>query len=67
MLRRILEGSGPKEYRFVLGYAGWAPGQLEDEIARGSWWDVEADPALVFHTDVASIWQQAIDRRGIDL
>jgi putative transcriptional regulator len=67
MLRRILEGSGPKDFRFVLGYAGWAPGQLEAEIARGSWWDVEADPALVFQTDIASIWQRAIDRRGVDL
>ncbi len=67
MLRRIIEGSGPKEFRFVLGYAGWAPGQLESEIARGSWWDVEADPSLVFDADIASIWQQAIDRRGIDL
>ncbi len=67
MLRRILEGSGPKDFRFVLGYAGWAPGQLESEIARGSWWDVEADPALVFDADIASIWRQAIQRRGIDL
>ena len=67
MLRRILEGSGPKDFRFVLGYAGWAPGQLESEIARGSWWDVEADPALVFDADIASIWRQAIERRGIDL
>ncbi len=67
MLRRILEGSGPKDFRFVLGYAGWAPGQLESEIARGSWWDVEADPALVFDADIASIWRQAIERRGVDL
>ncbi len=67
MLRRILEGSGPKDFRFVLGYAGWAPGQLESEIDRGSWWDVEADPALVFDADIASIWRQAIDLRGIDL
>lgn len=67
MLRRIIEGSGPKDFRFVLGYAGWAPGQLEAEIAHGSWWDVEADPALVFQTDIASIWQRAIHRRGVDL
>ncbi len=67
MLRRIIDGSGPKDFRLVLGYAGWAPGQLEAEIARGSWWDVEADPALVFGADVATIWQRAIDRRGVDL
>ena len=67
MLRRILEGSGPKDFRFVLGYAGWAPGQLEAEIARGSWWDVEADPGLVFDAEVARIWQRAIDLRGVDL
>ncbi len=67
MLRRILEGSGPKDFRFVLGYAGWAPGQLEAEIARGSWWDVEADPALVFDAEVGTIWQRAIDLRGVDL
>lgn len=67
MLRRILEGSGPKDFRFILGYAGWAPGQLEDEIARGSWWHVEADPALVFDADATTIWQRAIDLRGVDL
>ena len=67
MLRRILDGSGPKDFRFILGYAGWAPGQLEDEIARGSWWHVEADPALVFDADATTIWQRAIDLRGVDL
>lgn len=67
MLRRILEGGGPKDFRFILGYAGWGPGQLEAEIARGTWWDVEADPALVFEAEVATIWQRALDLRGVDL
>ncbi len=67
MLRRIARGKGPKGFRFLLGYAGWGPGQLEDEILRGTWWQVEADPALVFEADVASIWQRAIDLRGLDL
>ena len=67
MLRRIARGEGPKASRFLLGYAGWGPGQLEAEIARGTWWDVEADPALVFEADIASIWQRAIDLRGLDL
>lgn len=67
MLRRIARGEGPRNYSFLLGYAGWAPGQLEREIARGTWWDIEADPALVFEADSAAIWQRAIDLRGLDL
>lgn len=67
MLRRIGEGRGPDGFRFLLGYAGWAPGQLEGEITRGSWWHIEADPQLVFDQDEASIWKRALAARGVDL
>jgi len=67
VLRAIGAGDGPKRSLFALGYAGWAPGQLESEIAVGAWVIVEADEALLFDDQVDSKWQRALDRRGIDL
>ena len=44
----------------ALGYAGWAPSQLEEEIARGAWVTVPEDPALVFDDDRAKVWTDAL-------
>jgi putative transcriptional regulator len=66
-LRDIALGNGPRHHLFALGYAGWAPDQLESEIARGSWFTVEPDEALLFDDEVATKWQRALDRRGFDL
>ena len=52
---------------FALGYAGWAPNQLENEIARGSWFTIAPDEALLFDDDVDTKWERALARRGIDL
>lgn len=52
----VLRGSGPREFRLVLGCAGWAPRQLETEISTGSWLPAGVDPLLVFDTPLDKIW-----------
>lgn len=44
--------------RFYAGYAGWAPGQLEAEVARGDWLLLKADAGTVFHPEPARLWQR---------
>jgi len=62
VLRDIGLGKGPKKSLVALGYAGWAPSQLDDEIARGAWVTVPEDPALVFDDDRAKVWSDALAR-----
>jgi putative transcriptional regulator len=50
-----------------LGYAGWAPGQLEGELLAGSWFVVSGDKALIFGQDADRKWRQAMDKRKIPL
>jgi putative transcriptional regulator len=66
-LRDIALGHGPRHSLFALGYAGWAPDQLEGEIARGSWFTIAPDEALLFDDQVKTKWQRALARRGVDL
>ena len=51
----------------MLGYAGWAPGQLEAELKMKSWIVVPADKALIFGSDADKKWRQAMDKRQIPL
>jgi putative transcriptional regulator len=53
----------PAAVRFFVGYAGWAPGQLENELARGDWWTVKADAATVFRKDTSALWDE-LERRA---
>lgn len=66
LLRRLLAPQPPANARLVVGYAGWGPGQLEQELAESAWLlsDVEAD--LVFNTPADQMWEQAIRRLGAD-
>lgn len=48
--------------RVYAGYSGWAPGQLQREIARGGWHVLPADAAMVFETDPARVWPELIKR-----
>jgi putative transcriptional regulator len=66
VLRDIGLGKGPIKSLVALGYAGWAPSQLDDEIARGDWYNVAEDPALVFDDDRANVWTDAMARRKTD-
>jgi putative transcriptional regulator len=67
ILRDIVDGQGPRRHLFALGYAGWAPGQLENEIGRGDWITVPSDEALVFDEDYETKWERATARQRINL
>jgi putative transcriptional regulator len=58
---------GPQHYLFALGYAGWTPGQLENEIDVGAWITVPADEALLFDDDYARKWERAMARRPLKI
>jgi putative transcriptional regulator len=66
ILRAIAQGSGPKHAILALGYAGWAPGQLENEIQHNGWLHCPADSDLVFGRDVDSKYDRAMKKIGID-
>ncbi len=67
VLRAIAEGRGPRHALLAVGYAGWAPGQLERELARKSWVVAPADEKFLFDTEFATKWLRAFERRGFDL
>ncbi len=67
ILRDIGHHQGPKKALFAFGYAGWAPGQLEGEIARRDWFTTTGDPKLIFDDDRAGLWDDAMARRGREL
>ena len=50
----------------VIGYAGWGPGQLEEEIAQGSWIVASASAAMVFDWPADLIWRRALESVGVD-
>lgn len=62
VLRDIGLGKGPAKSLVAFGYAGWAPGQLDDELAHGVWVTVPEDPALVFDDDRSKVWADALAR-----
>lgn len=66
ILKAIAKGSGPKHAILALGYAGWAPGQLENEIQHNGWLHCPADPDLVFGRDVETKYDRAMRKIGID-
>lgn len=67
ILRAIGTGTGPRKSLFALGYAGWAPGQIEAEIKAGAWEIVPADEAIIFDKNAETKWERAMARRTIRL
>jgi putative transcriptional regulator len=67
VLRDIADKKGPAKALIAFGYAGWAPGQLENELARNVWDTAPEDPALVFDDDRDKVWEHAAARRTRDL
>jgi putative transcriptional regulator len=66
VLEAVAAGQGPPELLVTLGYAGWGPGQLEQELAQNAWLTVPASPDLIFSTPVAQRFDQAIKLLGFD-
>jgi putative transcriptional regulator len=66
ILKAIAKGSGPNKAILALGYAGWAPGQLEREIQTNGWLTCPADPDIVFDGDLDTKYSRALDSLGID-
>lgn len=67
MIEAMARGKGPTESLVMLGYAGWAPGQLEMELKAGSWFVIPDDKSLVFGKDADKKWREAMDKRQIPL
>jgi putative transcriptional regulator len=66
ILKAMAAGQGPRRSVLALGYAGWAPGQLESEIHANGWLNCPADPELVFDSEVDRKYSRALDKIGID-
>jgi putative transcriptional regulator len=66
ILKAIARGGGPKHAILALGYAGWAPGQLETEIQGNGWLHCAADPDLIFGRDIEEKYLRALRKIGID-
>ena len=67
ILKAIARGKGPSNAILALGYAGWAPGQLEQEIQQNGWLHCDADPELIFGQDIEHKYERALAKIGIDL
>jgi len=67
MLRAISDGTGPKNSILALGYAGWAPGQLDEEIQANGWLSAPADFDIIFGSEVDNKWVASLCKLGIDI
>ena len=67
ILKAIARGNGPASAILALGYAGWAPGQLEHEIQQNGWLHCTADTELIFGQDTDTKYEKALRKIGIDL
>jgi putative transcriptional regulator len=67
ILKAMAKGDGPDKAMLALGYAGWAPGQLEAEIQHNGWLNCPADPDIIFSRDIDLKYNQALAQIGIDI
>ena len=66
LLRLISNNQGPSDFLVTLGYSGWEPGQLSQEILQNDWLTVPASPSILFNTPIQARWEAAINLLGID-
>ena len=66
VLEAVANGDGPQRLLVSIGYAGWSPGQLEDEIGRNGWLTVAADAHVLFDLPIEERYNAAIKLLGID-
>lgn len=67
ILRAIAHDTGPADHLIALGYAGWAPGQLEHELAENSWLTLPADSEIIFSTPIDQRLNAAAAQLGVDM
>ncbi len=67
VLKAMAEAHGPRRSMLALGYAGWAPGQLDGEIQANGWLHAEADAEIIFGTDLEPKWPMAMAKAGVDI
>ena len=66
VIRAISKGEGPERATMMLGYAGWRPGQIEEEISQNAWLTCPANEALIFDPDIETKYDRAMAMMGID-
>ena len=66
LLRRVLEQRPAPRARVIAGYAGWGPGQLDEELAQSAWLIGDVDLDLIFDVEAPAMWDTAIRRLGAD-
>jgi putative transcriptional regulator len=66
ILKAIAEGGGPKNGFMALGYAGWGPGQLDQEILANTWLNAPADEEIIFDAEDNTKWQRALAKLRIN-
>ena len=66
VLEAVSQGAGPNKFMVSLGYAGWEPGQLEEEIKNNAWLSVAADPQVIFDLEPEQRLHAAMRLLGID-
>ncbi len=62
---RAIANAPPNKIRLLLGYSGWGPGQLAQEMSRGAWLHTAATPSLVFDTHPDDLWDTAMRSLGV--
>lgn len=67
VLEDIAMSCGPERYLFILGYAGWGPGQLEGELVENGWLTLPAQEHIIFDVDNDDKWRIAAMQYGIDI
>ncbi|MBM2574990.1 YqgE/AlgH family protein [Jannaschia sp. Os4] len=65
ILSEVAEGRGPVDPLIAMGYSGWGPQQLEDELARNVWFVADATPGVVLGGSDAAKWEGALAQAGI--
>lgn len=67
ILANMASEDAPQDTLVLLGYAGWGPGQLEEELAGNAWLTLPAEESILFETEASQRWQAAAQRLGVDI
>lgn len=67
VLAAMAEGNGPRDAIVALGYAGWSPGQIENELKENAWLTCAADEAILFSAPLETRWEAAANLVGVNI